>query len=545
MPLIRREAWLLAWLLLAVAAAGAWPATAVDETRYLTVAWEMHAPGAWLVPQLNGDWYTQKPPLLFWIFGAGWDIFGLSVAWARLAPIAASLLTMAMVAMLARRLWPHVEGAARPAALLTGGTLIWALWSAAIMFDVLLAACVVGGALALHRAAGGGSMGKAAWAAFSVAIGLGMLNKGPVVLLQLLPLALAAPWWTREARIAPGRWYAGLAIALVLGVAFALAWALPAVAVASARLGVEINWRQTAWHAIQSLAHQRPWWWYLPVLPLLLLPWAAWPDWWRQLRGTLGLRESGVRFCLSWLLAFLPLCIVSAKQPHYLLPLIPPVSLLVARGVATTTGMSYTGGRWLALVPLALLGALLAGGSLVPERWHGGWIQDVHPGWGIAVLAAVAWAAIPDRMTLGSAILRIHVATVVSITLIVTALHGSEAGRSYDTRGAGREIARLQEGGVVIAYWGEYHGQLGFAGRLQAQMPEIRDLDGLNALVAREPAARVLVVSRRNPLIAAGAPPESAFAYRRKYWSVWPARQLAADPAILGLIRARPELRNQ
>jgi hypothetical protein len=148
-------------------------------------------------------------------------------------------------------------------------------------------------------------------------------------------------------------------------------------------------------------------------------------------------------------------------------------------------------------------------------------------------------------MTLGSAILRIHVATVIGIALIVTALHGSEAGRSYDTRGAGREIARLQERGTVIAYWGEYHGQFGFTGRLRAQLPEIRDIDGLHALVAREPAARVLVVSRRNPLVAAGAPPESAFAYRRKYWSVWPARQLAADPAILSLIRARPELRNQ
>ena len=543
--MIRNQAWLFAWLFLAVVAAATWPATAVDETRYLTVAWEMQAPGAWLLPQLNGEWYLQKPPLLFWLFGAGWDWFGLSVAWARLVPIVASLLGMGLIAALARRLWPHAEDVGRLAAILTGGTLIWALWSAAIMFDMLLAACVVAGALALHRAAGGGRTGMAAWAGFAVAVGLGALTKGPVIVLHLLPLALAGPWWSLEARAMPARWYLGLTLALVLGIALALAWALPAAAVAGERFGVEILWDQMARRAVQSFAHQHPWWWYLPLLPLLLLPWAAWPEWWRQLRAALGMPEPGLKFCLSWLLAFIPFCIVSAKQPHYLLPLIPACALLIARGAATSNRMSYTGGRWLAMLPLGLLGTVLAAGDLGPEQWHGGWLSDVHPGWGIAVLAAVAWAALPDRLTLTRAIVRIHVATVVSVALIVTALHGSEAGRSYDTRGAAQELARLQESGVVIAYWGEYHGQLGFNGRLKQVLPEVRDLAGLRALVATQPAARVLVVSSRNPLIVAGAAPESAFAYRRKYWSIWSARQLVADPVILRLIRARPRLPQQ
>lgn len=539
----RRETWLLAWLGLAIAATLGWPATAIDETRYLTVAWEMHAPGAWLVPQLNGDWYAQKPPLLFWIIGAGWDLFGFSVAWARLVALATSLLTMALVAALARRLWPQVEGAARLAALLTGGTLLWALWSAAIMFDLLLAACVTGGALALHYAAGAGRAGMAGWVAFGIAIGLGALTKGPVVLLHLLPLALAGPWWSKTVRAAPARWFAGLALALALGIALALAWALPATAVAGARFGMEIVWQQLAGRAIRSFAHLRPWWWYLPLLPVLLLPWAAWPDWWRQLRASLRLPEPGVRFCVAWLLSFLLFCIVSAKQPHYLLPLIPAIALLVARGVATTSKMSYSSGRWLAMLPLALLGAVLMAGGLGPQGWHAGWLEDVHPGWGLAVLAVVAWTALPDRLTLSAAILRVHVATVVTMALLVTALHDSEAGRSYDTRGAGREIAGLQDGGAVIAYWGIYRGQLGFTGRLAAVMPEVREIDGLRALLVREPDARVLVESRRNPLFAAGVPPESAFAYRRKYWSIWPAEQLVADPGILNLIRARPGLR--
>jgi hypothetical protein len=335
-----------------------------------------------------------------------------------------------------------------------------------------------------------------------------------------------------------------MAIALIAGIALALAWALPAAAVAGERFGVEVNWPQMAGRMVHNSSHLEPWWWYLPIVPLVLLPWAAWPDWWRQLRGALNAGEPGVRFCLAWLAAFLVSCAVSAKQPQYLLPLIPAVALLVARSVSISAAMSYTEGRRLAMLPLALLGAALAAGFLGPEGWTGGWLGDVHPGWGIAILVAAGWAALPDRMTIPSAVLRIHVATVVTVALLITALHGSQAGRSFDTRGAGREIASLQASGVVIAYWGDYRGQLGFTGRLTEMMPETRDIESLRALVAREPGARVLVESRRNPLLAAGVPPEAAFAYRREFWSIWPAQQLAADPGILRLIRAKPRLQD-
>ena len=32
---------------------------------------------------------------------------------------------------------------------------------------------------------------------------------------------------------------------------------------------------------VQAFAHQRPFWWYLPVLPLILLPWTLWLPLWR------------------------------------------------------------------------------------------------------------------------------------------------------------------------------------------------------------------------------------------------------------------------
>jgi 4-amino-4-deoxy-L-arabinose transferase-like glycosyltransferase len=70
----------------AVAFAGilARPVLPIDETRYIGVAWEMRLSGDWIVPQMNGEIYTHKPPLLFWLINLFWAVFGVSETAARL-----------------------------------------------------------------------------------------------------------------------------------------------------------------------------------------------------------------------------------------------------------------------------------------------------------------------------------------------------------------------------------------------------------------------------------------------------------------------------
>lgn len=60
-----------------------WPLLPVDETRYLSVAWEMWLRHEWLVPHLNGALYTDKPPLLFWLVHLGWAVAGVNDVWPR------------------------------------------------------------------------------------------------------------------------------------------------------------------------------------------------------------------------------------------------------------------------------------------------------------------------------------------------------------------------------------------------------------------------------------------------------------------------------
>ena len=70
----------------ALAALQLWlrPLLPVDETRYLAVAWEMWWRGDFLLPWLNGEPYSHKPPLLFWLIHALWALFGVSELAARL-----------------------------------------------------------------------------------------------------------------------------------------------------------------------------------------------------------------------------------------------------------------------------------------------------------------------------------------------------------------------------------------------------------------------------------------------------------------------------
>ena len=57
----------LLWGLVVAVALIVRPPLPVDETRYLAVAWDMWLENHYLVPHLNGEPYSHKPPLLFWL----------------------------------------------------------------------------------------------------------------------------------------------------------------------------------------------------------------------------------------------------------------------------------------------------------------------------------------------------------------------------------------------------------------------------------------------------------------------------------------------
>mgnify|MGYP001218862844 CR=1 FL=1 len=441
------------------------PLTPIDETRYVGVAWEMWLRGDWLVLFKNGEPYSHKPPLLFWLYNLGWLLTGVNEWWPRLVSPLFSLGSLLLTLSLARRLWPREPQAGRHAAWILSSCLLWMLFSTSAMFDVMLSFFALLGARGLLIAAEG-RMSRG-FTLLAAAIGLGVLAKGPVVLLHLLTVAVLAPWW--RPGLAWKRWYGGLLLALLGGAAIALAWAIPAALKGGEEYARMIFWGQTAGRVADSFAHKRAFWWYLPLLPLLFFPWLAWPALWRRL---LAMRheglDGGLRFCLAWLVpVFFFFSLISGKQIHYLVPLFPAFALLAGRLLARGAG----GGAWLPALLAVGLGASML--WLAPDGLTGKLdLWENLPRWPGTVLVfvgiAVIWLGRKAAWRMAA------LATLGAALFALAQFYVSDnLWRRYDIRPMAREIKRLQDRGSAVANNGDYHAQYQFFGRLEHPLHEL------------------------------------------------------------------------
>ena len=459
------------WALLTGMSLALRPLMPVDETRYAAVAWEMWTRGDFLVPHLNALPYSDKPPLLFWLIHFGWWTFGVNEWWPRLVPALFSLLNLGLASALARRLWPDRPSVVRSAPRVLLGLLLWSAFTGMLMFDMLVTCCVLLALLGLHGAwARGGAL---AWFQVGAALGLGILAKGPVALLAPLLTALLAPWWGH--RRADWRWWLGLAAAVAFAAAIALCWALPAARAGGPAYGDAILFSQTEERVVHSFAHLRPWWWYLPLLPVLLYPYSFWPPLWKAaVRLRPRAADSGVRFCLAWTLpALAAFSLISGKQPHYLLPLFPGFALLAARLLEEPVPEPT---RWSLVPSVAVLLLVAAVLSVAPVLAHRPgippWAAQILPAAGVLLgLAALAVLFLPGRFFAGR-----PAAPALLSLLLMAALYTAGSGairRAYDVAPMARYLAAIQRRGQPIAYVGEYHGEFHFLGRLQHPLEQV------------------------------------------------------------------------
>ena len=318
------------------------PVLPPDETRYLTVAWEMLVRGDFVLPTVNFAPYHHKPPLLFWMIDIGWAMFGVSRISALVMVVAISASVMLLVRRLAREIFPDDARIARAACWLTVGNAVFAIYCGLILFDLLLTATVAAAMLALliHLRAP-----ARRWPLLAgLAIGLGVLAKGPVVLIFVLWPVATYPLWRAEHHALPPRalWKAaGIAfLAALLPVA---AWIVPVLIETHGEFARSLIWDQTAGRISGHLSnsHDRPVWFYLPLLPVFALPWLFSPYVWAAHRGALRQpvaavkaawrTQPAIRFLLLWFLpVVLTFSLIAGKQPHYLVPLIPAAVILGA-----------------------------------------------------------------------------------------------------------------------------------------------------------------------------------------------------------------------
>ena len=359
---------MVAALLISVAGLVAHDLWTPDEPREAALALAMQRTGDFLVPQLAGQPFVEKPPL-YYALSALWlrlnPLNAPSAGWLRLTSAFWGLGTLAFTWLIARRLFGRHQAVLSMLILATLPGFVhvthWLLTDVALMFFVTaavwaLAEAYLAGHIVLLPLAG----------LFAAGAFLTKGLIGPVfIALGSLPLLLISKPWKKSAEDfqtlekAANRQDAkgtkkenhsssdlgGLGVLAVYHLAALITFALPVAWWAAAfwRQGGRALFMEWFWTnhfgrfsgAAAQLGHFNGPFFYLGALPLYLLPWLPIMMWafWRIARDRTCLRELALP--LVWGIGGVALLSLSAtKREIYLAPLLPAYALLAAHALA-------------------------------------------------------------------------------------------------------------------------------------------------------------------------------------------------------------------
>jgi 4-amino-4-deoxy-L-arabinose transferase-like glycosyltransferase len=331
-----------------------------DEARYAEVAREMRQLDSWALPYLNGEVYTQKPPLLFWAIRAAAGATGrLDETAARLPSALAGIGALLLVWKIGERLFGR---RAAWLAALAYATCFKTFWQARFGQIDMLLGCLVALAVWFWVRASTEDRPRLVLL-FYLAAGLGTLAKGPVGLLPPLLSILAFLLWERDRQ---GLKRLHLGTGLLLWAAVVLAWLIPAGLAGGREYLDTIVFQQNVTRYADPWHHRLPPWYYLTTIPADFFPWtfllpAALVLGWRRARQD-GPERKGFRFALCWAAVTLVFFSISpGKRTVYVFQMFPALALLVGavldRLAAEWPELSAKSRRWLTW-PYALLAGL-------------------------------------------------------------------------------------------------------------------------------------------------------------------------------------------
>src|SRR3954454_12774878 len=298
---------------------GGFPLLDPDEGRNAEVGREMAATNDYVMPRLDGLPYLDKPIVYFASEAAVMKVLGPTEVAARLPAFLFTIVGAAFVWWFARRVWGTEE------ALIAGvvflATPLAMAFSRTVIFDAALALFITMATAFFYLAC---EEDARKWSALGwLSIGVGVITKGPVAI--ALPLLVAIPYaiWRKRFRVLWSWGGLALFIAAIAPWVWAISRAIPDF------LHYVLVTETAQRLATKALKRTGPPWYFIPYLLAGALPWSI------VLLGSLRAidrREKSTIYVLLWMaIPFLFFSISQSKRPQYILPLMAPVALLVAR----------------------------------------------------------------------------------------------------------------------------------------------------------------------------------------------------------------------
>ncbi len=533
-----RAVLVLATLLLLGVGLGWTDVAAPDEPRYIQVAEEMrafeHGASGIVLLHLNGDPYTQKPPLYYALAAAlgapgGRVTEALGRAPSALAGIGCVLLTL----FLGTRLLGRTTGLLGAGILLT--VFEFANLSRRVQLDVLLALFELVALVAFVLVDRGKIAPRRGAALFHVALALGVLTKGPVGFLLPVLTALVYLGWERRVtdvrRLFP--WW-GLAISL--GVP--LLWVAGAVSLAPSGFADEALGTNLIGRFFAGTSHERPFYYFLFQFPLDFLPWTlVWPSvYWVARKHVFppgGSPQEDDRRAWRLLLACVGTSLVffslsSGKRGLYMVPAFPAAALLcadalrrqlLARGGPNRT-LTWTAIGFVTLLSGVGLAVVLAPLAAFAAPGLREFLDAVGAGrfasFGVALLLAagagtLAWRRRPAGRPLSAAVVAIATAFAVEAAVFSLLLPTLDPIRTL--RPVAQAAAELTPEGSSVGLFRDramIGGLVYYGGRHVEQLDVPEDV----ARYVAQGGTSVVLKARKLERAAAGAPLEVTARFR-------------------------------
>ena len=339
------------WLL---ATPGVRPLLLPDEGRYSEVAREMFV-GDWLTPTLAGLPFFHKPPLTYWVDGLAMLATGGPSHFAVRAAPALGAWAMGASLWFALRRWHDARTAGTGLLLLAASPFCFAGAQYA-NHDMLVAGMLAVATFALARSVEHGAP-ELRWLVVGwVGCGLGVMSKGLIGV--VLPAITIGPWL-----LAQGRWRDLLRLLHPLALAAFALIVLPWHGWMEYRHPGFFDYYVIGQHfrryAGSGFNNPQPWYFYVVVLPVLLLPWSIWlvpllrrarPSTWWAARGS-------PTALLAWwmVVVLLFFSLPASKLIGYILPAVAPLAALLAPALARRERL------WPIALPSALACLVLIG----------------------------------------------------------------------------------------------------------------------------------------------------------------------------------------
>ncbi len=325
-----------------------------DETRNAQLGLNIYQSGDWLSLTLSQENYWDKPPLQAWMTAASYHLFGPGEFATRLPCAVATLLTLLTVLVLGSKVFDERTGfLGAVLLLLSGGFLLSGRYvtmdaSLTCFSTIMLLALVLG-----FRA----GQNSRLWLTLAgIACGLGILTKGPVIGVLVLPPVLLAGWLEQNLALRQLKSWLFVAVPAFL---ISAPWFLATVWVHPDFL-YYFFWKHNVARFSNAFNHQQPWWFYLPVLMLMMYPACFLIPFFiktvistsRSKKHQLGGQFGQLLLYVMWVIGFFSLS--ESKLPTYIIPALPIFCLLLGRTLlltAITDSAILTTGNWLNSIP--------------------------------------------------------------------------------------------------------------------------------------------------------------------------------------------------